>query len=130
MLRILLSILAGVFAGGIAVAILEVWLMDLLFDMPDSMIPDDPESVAAHIEIIPTGAKWLVVLAQGVGAFVATWVAARVSQDNRKAAMTAGIIICVFTVMNLFMIPHPAWMSVAMPLVAILGLVFGLRNTA
>ena len=127
--RIILSIVAGVVLGGIAVAIIEYWLMYQLFEMPDSMIPNDPESVAAHLEQIPQGAKWLVVISQFVGALVASLVAAKISGHARKASLTAGLIMCAFTIMNLFGIPHPVWMSVAMPVGALLGAFIGSRNT-
>jgi hypothetical protein len=128
MIRSVLSILAGVIAGAIAVAIIEVWLIYQLFDMPESMIPNDPESVAAHLEMIPTGAKWLVVISQFVGAYVASRVAGLISKGIRMAALTAGMIILVFTIMNLFSIAHPAWMTIAMPLAAIAGLMTGSKG--
>ncbi|NND95204.1 MAG: hypothetical protein HKN45_10080 [Flavobacteriales bacterium] len=128
LLRTILSILLGVIAGGIAVAIIEVWMMDKLFDMPDSMIPSDSDSVAAHLEMIPLGAKWLVVASQFVGALVASIVAGKVSGGVKKSAITAGLIILVFTVLNLFMIPHPTWMNFTMPLAAIVGFLLGSRS--
>lgn len=111
-------------------AIIEVWLIHLIFEMPDSMIPNDPDSVAEHLGLIPLGAKGMVVLSQFAGAFVASLVAGRISLGIRKAALTAGGIMVLFTVMNLISISHPAWMSVTMPIAAVLGVLAGSKNFA
>lgn len=129
MLKNILAIVAGIIVGGTAVALLEMWIGPLIFEYPESMIPDDPQSLATYLEEIPTGAKVIVVLAQFVGAWAASEVAGRISGGIRKTALLTGGIMVFFTIMNLFTIPHPAWMTVSMPLMAVIGVYFGAKDT-
>lgn len=129
MLKNILAIIVGVIAGGAAVAFLELWLSPMLFEVPEMMDPQNPESVSAYLDEIPLGAKSIVVIAQGIGSCVATKVAVHITNGVRKTALLTGAILVFFTSMNLYNIPHPAWMGISMFVLSALGVYIGAKGT-
>lgn len=121
MIRRVLLVVIGVLAGGTAVWLVENWLSHKLIDHPDSQFPQDPEMLGDYIASLPSAALWMIVLAMFAGGFVASYIARLVAKGDIAAARDAGFVMLILTIMNLFGIPHPTWMMIAMPLATILG---------
>ena len=127
MVRRIFSVVIGVLTGSAALWLVENWLSHILIARPDSQFPQDPELVAEYIAALPVGALWMVVLAMFVGGFVASFIAQKVYGGASTAARDAGFLMLLITFLNLFVIPHPTWMMVAMPLATILGSLLAMR---
>jgi Na+-driven multidrug efflux pump len=127
MIRRIAAVIIGVITGGISLWLVENWLSHLLIDRLDSRFPQDPALVADYVAALPMAAKWMVVLAVLVGGFVASFVALKISKGDAAPARDAGFIMLLLTVVNLFAITHPTWMSISMPLATILGSLIALR---
>lgn len=127
MLKRILAVVVGVLVGGTAVWFVENWLSHVLIERADSRFPQDPELVGEYIAALPTGALWMVVLAMLIGGFVASLVARIVANGSAVSGRDAGLVMLLFTVINLIMIPHPTWMVVLMPLATIIGSLIAIR---
>lgn len=108
-LRFFLAVLAGVFAGGAVVALVEA-LGNFFFPQPDGM---DIESACIYIREAPVMVFVFLLIAWGIGALVAGVMAKLVYRANNKPAFVAGAVQLIFVLVNLFMIPcHPLWVEI------------------
>ncbi len=101
--------------AGMVCAITLVTLLDLgaarLHPTPPGFDARDMAAVAAHAAAAPTSALLAVLAGWILGPFVGGVVATRIA--DRQRAMYAWVIASLFlaaTAMNLYAIPHPAWM--------------------
>jgi hypothetical protein len=129
MLKNSIAVIIGVATGIGVMAFIQLWLMYQVFDMPDSMIQDDPQSVGRYMKTIPMGAMILIVVSQFIGGWTASMVSTKISDQNKKSTWAAGIVILVLIISNLIKIPHPVWMDFCMPAAAVLGSWLAAKNT-
>ena len=101
--------------------LIENWLSPLLIARADSRFPQDEELVGAYILELPMTAKLMIVLAMFVGGMVSVFVARLITREVKYPAIAVAAIMLLFTISNLVSIPHPTWMSIAMPLAIVLG---------
>ncbi|MCW3161683.1 hypothetical protein [Chryseobacterium oryctis] len=109
MLRNILAVLGGIFSGSIC-----VWLMEslghYLYPLPKGMKPNDIEAFKDYIANAPFMALFFVILSYGVAAFVAGFVASKITKNGKHtAAIVCGIIFLFFTVYNMVVLPTPVW---------------------
>lgn len=109
MLRILLAIVAGIIVGSICVWAVET-LNHLVHPYPAGMKANDMEAFKDYIENLPFSGKLIVILGYALGAFVAGFIATKVSRNGKHtAAIICGIIFLSFTVYNMTVLPTPVW---------------------
>jgi hypothetical protein len=111
MVRKILAVVAGVVVGAVV-----VWVVQLLghrvVPLPAGMDPTNMESVRAHMAEIPAAAFGFVLLGYVLGALVGGYTAARIGRAPRLA-LAVGAILMVFGILNVVLIPHPLWFTVA-----------------
>ena len=117
-LRSAASIVVGMVAGFVLIGGIE-WVNTVLYPPPpglDFMDPKQAGAVQAYLKTLPAQAFLIVVLAESLGAFVASWIAARLAN---RARFTHGMIIAALfllaTLLNLVSFPHPPWMWFVAP---------------
>ena len=122
------AVVAGLFAGGVAVALIE-GVSSLVYKMPEGLDPFSKDTAqqsafAEWIGSLPIGAFLFILAAWACGCFLGAFVA-RISAPNRS--LIPGLIVWGFltiaSLFNLFVIPHPLWFWFAGILVCF---VFGL----
>jgi hypothetical protein len=119
MIRGILSLLLGIIASGVVVALVEKGSHSL-FPPPEGIETMTPEQFREAIAGLPSGAFIAVILAWALGAAIGTWVTLRVSRH--RPWFWGGIFTGVFllvVVFNLILIPHPWWMNLASPMVVL-----------
>jgi len=109
------NIVAG-FAG-IIVAGLLVWLVEMLghavYPPPTDLNFADADEMRAYIDTMPVAALLFVAAAWFIGTLGGTLLACKLGDAKPMIyAIVVGGLMLIATVMNLFMIPHPAWFSV------------------
>ncbi len=116
-MRRLLGVILGILAGGLVVYACER-IGHTLYPPPEGMDLTKPEAVRALMELAPVGSLLFVVAGYLLGASAAGVVSVAV---GRSAAALWIVfpqsLLFLATAANLFMIPHPVWMSVASVLV-------------
>ncbi len=126
MTRSVLWLLSGIVCGGFAVSLVQ-GLFGVVVTVPP--MPVDPELVDAWVAAIPFVALLAVVVAWGVGGFVAGGMAALGAHVHPlRWGQGGGAVMGLVTLGNLVLSPfsHPAWMWVAGPLLpVVLGHVAG-----
>jgi predicted MFS family arabinose efflux permease len=91
---------------------------------------NNPEAMRALIAAMPVGAFLMILLAYAAGTFVGGAVAGRVARSRAwRYAGSIGGLILVFALLNILMLPHPLWFTVAVivviPLAALLARAVG-----
>lgn len=123
LLRNVAATIAAILAAGVVVSLIE-----LPGNLASEITAEDlqnPEKLAGLMEAVPLWAKMAVVVAWSVGSLVAGFVGRRLAAGRSlvPGLLAVGLLL-VGTLMTLFQIPHPIWMSILGPLlVIVLGLV-------
>lgn len=108
--RTILAVIAGLVAMAISVAAIQM-LGHALYPPPPGTDFNDPAQVRALMATAPAVALGFVIVAWSVGSLVGAWLAARLSRGHpRGAALAIGLVMLALVAINLWMIPHPAWM--------------------
>jgi hypothetical protein len=76
------------------------------------MDPTNMDSVRAHMAEIPAAAFGFVLLGYVLGALVGGYTAARIGRAA-MLALVVGAILMAFGILNVVLIPHPRWFTVA-----------------
>jgi hypothetical protein len=121
------SLLLGMVTTGVVEA-LGHWL----FPPPAGMDVTSVESIRANLDQLAPGHYVSVLAAFGLGAFAGTALASYMAPccPRIHCAIVGGILM-LLGLLNVFALPHPAWMTVTAvllyPVSAILGLLAGTR---
>lgn len=109
-IRSALVLLAGVVASVLVVVLVDT-LVGSMYPLPDGTDLNDPASMRAALEAMPTAAFALLLGGWVVAAAVGAYLAARLA---RRSPALHGLIVAIFvliaTVANLAAIPHPTWL--------------------
>ena len=129
-LKTILAVIAGVIAGGAIVFVTEA-IGHSLFPPPADIDLSNPDDVKRLMASLPAGAFAMVLLGWFLGSFAGAYVAHAIARKP-VAAWAVAVIFILFTIMNFFMIPHPAWMIAAGLLIPLVSawLVLRLRGSA
>ncbi|MDF1767546.1 hypothetical protein [Maricaulis sp.] len=113
MIRMILAVLAGVIAGGVATGLLEA-LGHVALPLPDGLIPEDlndREALNAALAQVPDANRVAVIAAWAGGALVAGWLTTTLARRHHLAlALVAGGGLLFAGLSNLIFIPSPLWM--------------------
>jgi hypothetical protein len=107
MMRGILGVIAGLVIGTMVIFALEM-LGHFVYPFPPGLDPKDHQALAKFMMSAPIAAWLIILVAYAAGSFVAgaagTWI-------GRKPwiGWVNGGILMVLGLMNLLMIPHPAW---------------------
>lgn len=112
MLRLVLGIVAGVVAGFVTVFVAET-VGHRIYPPPPGSDASSMEGVKALIEVMPVGALVAVLVAWGLGTWVAAAVALLVARRRRIAGWIAAGVVIAASAATLVMIPHPLWFMLA-----------------
>ncbi len=127
MVRTIVAILLGVFAGAIIVALVE-GASHIIWPPPEGNL-QDPEFLKSIMHEIPFGAKMGVLVAWGLGVFGGGIIARFISHRHTYAAWTVGVIILGFGMMTMIAIPHPTWMIFNAFVFTLIGILLANRVT-
>lgn len=109
MLRRILSVVAGIITGSLAIAAIEM-LGHYLYPLPAGMKSDDMEAMKEYIPNAPFMALFFVIIAYAFGALIAGFVSTKVANDGKnRYAIICGVIFVIITIINLAMLPTPIW---------------------
>ena len=101
--------LAGVFAGGAVVALIEA-IGHFFFPPPEAI---NMVNACDYFPEAPVMVFVFLLLAWAGGALVAGVFAKLTYRANNKPAFVAGAVLLIFVLINLFSIPcHPLWVEI------------------
>ena len=121
MLRRILAVIAGIVVFVVVVSVMDA-ISHQLHPMPEGLSMEDMDGMAAFIADAPFGAMFVVMLGWIIGAFGGCFTAAKIAVDqHRLVAGIVGALAFAGTAMNLFMLPHPLWMTIG----GLLGITVG-----
>ena len=109
-LKTSLAVVAGVIAGGAIVFVTEA-IGHSLFPPPADIDLSNPDDVKRLMASLPAGAFAMVLLGWFLGGFSPGPTSAHAIARKPVAAWAVAVIFILFTIMNFFMIPHPAWID-------------------
>lgn len=108
MARNVLAAVVAVIAGMIVVAIVQM-IIPSIYPFPEDLVfdPTNPDDRAKLIEMMPTGAHALVILAHSLGALTASLLAAKISKEFKfRTGMVAGMVLVIATITNFINMGH------------------------
>jgi hypothetical protein len=106
------ALFAGTLAGMIVMIMIEALGM-MIFPAPSTLDVQDPAALAAAMDLIPLGAKLMVVLAWVAAPFAAGALAARLHPEGSPTnALAIGGLFTFMGILNLMSVPHPLWMAI------------------
>lgn len=110
MLKNMLSVVAAFIVGGIFVFVIEK-IGHAVYPVPPGLDILRPETIVEYVKNAPVGALLFPLAAQCVGAFAGGLVTALISIAKFHMAMTYGVLITFFSLMNVYVVPHPYWFT-------------------
>lgn len=110
--RFILAAFVGTIVAFVIIAGIEM-ISHELYPLPDGMDPTDQESLAAHMQNVPSGALIMVVLAHALGMLAGIWVSAKIARVTKIPSNLVIVFVSLATLANLFLIPHPTWFMAA-----------------
>ena len=112
MLKRIIAVITGVVVGFIVVFIGDATTHKLNGGhAPDGM---DREALSGYVSNIPVYVLVIMVLFWMLAAFLGGFIAAKINKDSwKQVSLITGGILFAATLLNLAMIPHPAWMWIA-----------------
>ena len=112
-LRNILVVIGALVAGSIIVYAFES-ISHIIFAPPAEIDTADIASLKTFMKNAPAGSLAIVLLAHAAGAMVSGWLIGRfVLSSQRMLAMIVGLVWTFFGVINLVLIPHPLWFTIA-----------------
>lgn len=127
MLRTLLGVIVGVFVMWLAVAGIE-FASHMIYPPPPGLDPMQPQDLEKILAASPMAALAMVVVAWVLGAFAGGWVAARIANHPRVAAVLVALGVMAGVAGMIVMMPnHPVWMSALGMLLPIPAALFAAR---
>jgi len=94
-----------------------VLLIGVMYPMPEGLKYSDTQGMTEYIATLPMIAFVLIMVAHLSQAFVGGWVAARISKNRLMlVAMIVGSLSLIGGLINVWMMPVPAWMWIELPL--------------
>ena len=104
--------------AGMATAMLVIFLMEFIshsvYPIPQGVNLKNKEDLIAMINGMPLGAFCFILLGYAFGSFSGGLVAAMLSTEKRiRTSLIVGTVVMLGGVMNIIMIPHPMWFTIA-----------------
>mgnify|MGYP007070581564 CR=1 FL=1 len=111
MLRRMVGLIVGIFAGALMVALIEA-AGQKIFPPPPGADLKDPAQLRALMSQLPVGALVSVVVAWVLGAVAGGQIAMGIARDPR-VSLAVGFFLTVMGAMTMSSFPHPIWMWIA-----------------
>lgn len=125
--RSILAVLGGGLVCGILVFAVEA-VGSQIYPLPPGTDPTDLEALKAAAAELPLGAYLFLLLGWFLGPLAGSWVAARLAPGSPVLhGMIVAGLVAGSAILNFIVLPHPAWMWVAGPLVILGGGWLGAR---
>jgi hypothetical protein len=123
-LRNVLSVIAGLFAGAVVILLVETIGM--------AIWPPPPDLEPAELmQQIPLGALLMVELAYALGSLTAGGIASKLGVAKPpRLAVIVGVVLTLAGASNLVMLPHPLWFAVLSTLTFVPLALLGARLVA
>ena len=118
MVRKILAVIVGLFVGGVCMSMLQL-VSHAIYPPPAGLDLNDPEvfqqdAFRDFVASLPIEAFAIVLASHAIGALVAAFVCtAIVGNKWRVGTLIVSLMLMMGGVMNLVLIPHPAWFGVA-----------------
>jgi len=126
-MRSILSILAGVSVGILAVFLIEMINLSL-FPLPQDLDVSDSKSMTDYVNSLPISAFVMIIIAHSIGAFVSSFIAGMVSRSKRvRIGIVAGLILLCFTISNALNVEQPLSITLVDIILAALAGVYGAK---
>lgn len=129
MLRTILGVIAGVVVM-FGVIMGTEYLGHQVYPPPPGLDPMNPAHEQAFMQFIatmPVGAKAILVAAWTLGAFAGGFIAAKIAQHPRVAAVIVALVVMSGVVMMMIRISHPSWVGALGLLLPIPAALFAAR---
>lgn len=112
-LKNIIVVIGAMIVGGVLIYGIES-INDLIFPPPADLNTGDMEALKAYMQQAPAGSLAIILLAHACGAFISGWIISRFAASSiRMLVLITGMIWMITGVINLVVIPHPLWFSVA-----------------
>lgn len=125
MLKNILATIVGFIVAAVTVYIIETLLGHNLYPLPETINPNNMESIKANMHLIPIGAKVFVVIAHFIGIITGMTIAGVISKTSIVPSYIVGGLMIVATFTTIIMLPKELWFSVSDGVLAISGFFFG-----
>ena len=102
------AVILGLVIGYLVVMGIET-LAHFLFPVSIQLTPENLES---FMDQVPLESMLMVLLAHLIGGFVAVFSTLKLSR-KRLPGYINGVLFFAFTIINLLMLPHPVWFTIA-----------------
>ena len=117
MIRNILAVILGIIVGMIFNMAVVILNTAVLYPVPEGFDWNDTEKVAEYFSGLPLTAFLVVLVAHLGQAFFGGLVAAGISRNAAMTvAMIVGVLSMLFGIVNMMMMPNPAWMWIEVPL--------------
>lgn len=126
-MKLFYATFAGVLAAFISMMFLE-GLGHSLFPIPFEVDPENLDSIADKLHLIPVQMYISVVFAHGIGLLIGLLIAKSIDKTSKISLYIIAGFFLVGTVVNLFMIPHPIWFAFADLGIVVLVSLFMIRR--
>ena len=120
-----LATIIGFIVASLTVYIFESLIGHNLFPLPEGANPMDMEWIKNNMDVIPTGAKVMVVIAHFMGIVAGMFVAGLISKTSMVPAYIVGGLMLAATIFNVAMLPKELWFSISDIVLAVAGLLLG-----
>lgn len=108
----ILPVIFGVIVGGFVIFLLEL-ANHAFYPPPTDLDFYDRQKVMEFMEALPTASFVLLLVAWMIGAFAGGSAAALLNRKSWKNnGIIVGVILALTSVVNMVMIPHPAWLMI------------------
>jgi hypothetical protein len=108
MLKNMLSVVAAFIVGFVCMFAIEK-VGHTVYPVPAGLDISKPETIVEYLKSAPAGALLFALGAQLIGAFVGGLVTGLIAVAKFPMAMTYGVLMTFFALMNIYVIPHPYW---------------------
>lgn len=111
-MKTFLAAVAGLVIGGVMIWALEA-LGHQLFPIPFKIDPNNLEDLRNLMYMIPVESLISIIVAHAIGVFTGLCVAKVIQKDSVIPIYIVGGMFLLSTGLNLMVIPHPVWFSIA-----------------
>ncbi|MGI9470639.1 MAG: hypothetical protein ACR2NZ_03835, partial [Rubripirellula sp.] len=110
-MRSFLGLFLGLLAGFVVVALVE-GISSLIYSRPADLDFGDREAVRVFVSTLPAGAFLILLAAHVLGAFTAALTSVIiVGRRWIVGPLLLGFLLLIAGIVNLILIPHPAWFA-------------------
>ncbi len=121
MLKNIIAVILGIIGGGLMVGIIQQ-MSHRRYGSAEGISLEDIEGLTAFIETLPTEAFLFVILAHCTGAFIAGFIASKLSINNHYVlGLIAAFALLLATLVTVFSIPgQPDWVLYLDPIATLI----------